>query len=192
MANNQSDRQTTPNTNRNLAVAISAAFVAAIAVFVAIILPAEFGRDPLGTGRLFGLSGVSESTADALQNQLEFHKTDEVEFILEPFQSLEYKYLMDQGNGLVYSWQADGELYYDMHAENLTVEDAEESYAEGDADRSMGVYEAAFNGMHGWFWENRGFDTVTLRLQSSGFYVHATEYRGGGSTDRTPAPVFSE
>jgi len=178
--------------NRNLAVAISAAFVAAIAVFVTIILPAEFGRDPLGTGRMLGLSGVSQATADALQSQLEYHKTDEVEFILEPFQSLEYKYLMDQGNGLVYSWQADGELYYDMHAENLTVADTEESYAAGDADRSMGAYEAAFNGMHGWFWENRGFETVTLRLQAAGFYVHATEYRGGGSTDRTPEPVFTD
>ena len=61
-------------TNRNLAVAISAAFIAAIAIFVAIILPAEFGRDPLGTGRLLGLSGVSETTADALNNQLEVHK----------------------------------------------------------------------------------------------------------------------
>lgn len=179
-------------TNRNLAVAISAAFVVAIAIFVAIILPAEFGRDPLGTGRMLGLSGVSETTADALQHQLAFHKTDEVEFILEPFQSLEYKYLMDQGNGLVFSWQADGELYFDMHAENITVEDYEESYAEGDADRDMGVYEAAFNGMHGWFWENRGFEDVTLRLRTSGFYVNATEYRGGGSSDRSPAPVFND
>lgn len=179
-------------TNRNLAVAISAAFVAAIALFVAIILPAEFGRDPLGTGRLLGLSGVSETTADALHPQLGFHKTDDVEFILEPFQSLEYKYLMDQDNGLVFSWHADGELYYDLHAENITVEDTEESYAEGDANRDMGVYQAAFNGMHGWFWENRGFDTVTLRLQTSGFYVHATEYRGGGSTDRSPEPVFTD
>jgi hypothetical protein len=182
----------TNKTNRNLAVAISAAFIAAIAVFVTIILPAEFGRDPLGTGRILGLSSVSTTTADALNSQLEFHKSDEVEFILEPFQSLEYKYLMDAGNGLVFSWHADGELYFDMHAENTTVEDTEESYAEGDADQAMGVYEAAFNGMHGWFWENRGFDTVTLRLQTSGFYVLATEYRGGGSTDRTLAPVFND
>ncbi|MEX0738767.1 MAG: hypothetical protein WD071_05455 [Pseudohongiella sp.] len=177
-------------TNRHLAVAISAAFIAAIAIFVAIILPAEFGRDPLGTGRLLGLSGVAETTADALNTQLEVHKTDEVEFILEPFQSLEYKYLMDQGNGLVYSWRADGELYFDLHAENITVEDYEESYAEGEAAQDMGTYEAAFNGMHGWFWENRGFDNVTLRLKTSGFYVNATEYRGGGSTDRSLTPVF--
>jgi hypothetical protein len=54
----------------------------------------------------------------------------------------------------------------------------------------MGTYEAAFNGMHGWFWENRGFETVTLRLKTSGFFVNATEYRGGGTSDRSPPPVL--
>lgn len=177
--------------NRNLAVAITAAFIVALTLFVTIILPAEFGKDPLGTGRLLGLSGLGNTTADALGTQYEYHKQDEVEFILEPFQSLEYKYLMDRGNGLVFSWTADGELYYDLHAEDMTSQDDyEESYAEGDAREYMGVYVAAFNGMHGWFWENRGFDTITLRLKVSGFFVHATEYRGGGSTDRRPAPVF--
>lgn len=180
----------TPRNNKKLALAISAAFVAALVLFFTVILPAEFGRDPLGTGQFLGLSGVSQGSTDALTTQLEFHKTDEVEFILEPFQSLEYKYLMDRGNAMVFSWSADGELYFDLHAENLTVEDAEESYAQGEAARDMGAYEAHFNGMHGWFWENRGFEDITLRLQTSGFYVNATEYRGGGSSDRSPAPVF--
>lgn len=181
----------TPEKNqRNLAVAISAAFVAGLGLFIAVILPAEFGRDPLGTGELLGLSGLASTSADALNPQLEFHKTDEVEFTLEPFQSLEYKYLMDQGNALVFSWSADGELYFDLHAENTTVEDAEESYAQGVANQQVGAYEAAFNGMHGWFWENRGFENVTLRLKTSGFYVNSTEYRGGGSSDRSPSAVF--
>ena len=176
---------------RNMAIAITAAFIAALVLFVAVILPAEFGRDPLGTGRLLGLSGMAETTtADALSAQYEVHKSDEVEFILEPFQSLEYKYLMDQGNALVFSWQADGGLYFDLHAENITVEDYEESYAAGDATGDQGAYEAAFNGMHGWFWENRTFEDVTLRLSTAGFYVSATEYRGGGSTDRQLPPAF--
>ncbi|MDP2380895.1 MAG: hypothetical protein Q8M35_10525 [Pseudohongiella sp.] len=186
MSNDQNPQQN----QRNLAVAISAAFVAGLAIFVAIILPAEFGRDPLGTGRLLGLSSMTDTTADALHTQLEFHKNDEVEFILEPFQSLEYKYLMDLGNALVFSWSADGDLYFDLHAENITVEDAEESYAQGVASQQMGAYEAAFNGMHGWFWENRGFETVTIRLKTSGFFVNATEFRGGGTSDRSPAPVL--
>lgn len=185
-----SSEQNPQQHQRNLAVAISAALVAGVAIFVAIILPAEFGRDPLGTGRLLGLSGLTSTTADALHPQLEFHKNDDVEFLLEPFQSLEYKYLMDLGNAVVFSWSADGELYFDLHAENITVEDAEESYAQGVASQQMGAYEAAFNGMHGWFWENRGFDTITLRLKTSGFFVNATEFRGGGTSDRSPPPVL--
>jgi len=185
-----SEEQKPANNQRNLAVAISAALVAGAAIFTAIILPAEFGRDPLGTGRLLGLSGMTQTTADALHPQLEFHKNDEVEFLLEPFQSLEYKYLMDMGQAIVFSWSADGELYVDLHAENLTVEDAEETYLQGVISQQMGAYEAAFNGMHGWFWENRGFETVTLRLKTSGFFVNATEYRGGGTSDRSPPPVL--
>lgn len=181
----------TPNNNpARLVITIVSAFVAGLVLFVAVILPAEFGRDPLGTGELLGLSTLSSTTADALNTQYEYHKTDEVEFILEPFQSLEYKYLMDQGNALVFSWSATGELYVDMHAENTTVEDTEESYAQLLATEQMGVYQAAFNGMHGWFWENRGFDTITVRLKTSGFYVNSTEYRGGGTSDRSPPAVF--
>lgn len=186
----QAPNNTTPKNPAKLAVTIAAAFVAGLLLFIAVILPAEFGRDPLGTGQLLGLNPLSATTADALNTQYEYHKTDDVEFILEPFQSLEYKYLMDLGNTLVFSWSATGELYFDMHAENTTVEDAEESYAQQVASEQMGAYEAAFNGMHGWFWENRGFETITLRLKTAGFYVNATEYRGGGTSDRSPAPVL--
>jgi hypothetical protein len=175
---------------RNLAIVISLAFVASLGLFITVILPAEFGRDPLGTGRLLGLTNLAGTTADALNTQFEFHKTDEVEFILEPFQSLEYKYLMDTGNALVFSWSADGELYFDLHAENTTIADDEQSYAKGLGTQQMGAYLADFNGMHGWFWENRGFEQVTLRLKTSGFYVNATELRGGGSSDRSPSAVF--
>lgn len=184
------EEQNPGQNQRNLAVVISAALIASVAIFTAIILPAEFGRDPLGTGSLLGLSGMTQTTADALHPQLEFHKNDEVEFLLEPFQSLEYKFLMDRGHAIVFSWSADSNLYVDMHAENLTVEDAEESYLQGDFSEQMGAYEAAFNGMHGWFWENRGFETVTLKLKTSGFFVNATEYRGGATSDRSPPPVL--
>ncbi|WP_237133202.1 hypothetical protein [Pseudohongiella sp. O18] len=175
---------------KRLAVAISSAFFGALLLFLAVILPAEFGRDPLRTGALLGLDTMSNTTADALHSQLEIHKSDEVEFILEPFQSLEYKYLMDLGQALVFSWEAEGELYFDMHADNITVENYDESYLQGNASSDQGMYEAAFNGMHGWFWENRGFETVTLTLKTSGFYIHATEYRGGSSMDRELQPVL--
>jgi len=113
---------------RRLAIAISLAFAGALIIFLAVIMPAEFDRDPLGTGALLGLKGMKNSST-SLHEQYEFHKSDEAEFVLEPFQSLEYKYLMDQGNTLVFIWQADGELYFDLHAANFTVYDGASSLA---------------------------------------------------------------
>ena len=33
-----------------------------------------------------------------------------------------------------------------------------------------GVIEAAFNGLHGWFWRNRTSETMTVTLQVEGDY----------------------
>lgn len=172
--------------NRVLAAMLSVGAAALMLVLVGIVLPAVYDRDPLGTGRLLGLIDAP----GGLELQFEPHRSDDVEFVLEPFQSLEYKYLMDQRSAMVFSWQADGELYFDLHADDRTRPDYSESSLEGVASRQMGTYVAPFNGMHGWFWENRSFDTVTLRLVTAGFYIHATERRLGSSTDRTPASAL--
>jgi hypothetical protein len=144
----------------------------------------------VGLGLFLWIRSQAAPDADSFTAQYEYHKTDEFEFILEPFQSLKYMYLMDRGSPMVFSWSASGELYHDLHAVNTTVQDHEESYAQGLASQQMGSYQAAFNGMHGWFWENRGFEEITLRVKTSGFYVNATEYRGGSSNDRSPQTVF--
>lgn len=172
--------------NRLLAAVLSVGAAALMLVLLGIILPAAYNRDPLGTGHLLGLVDAP----GGLQRQFEPHRSDHVEFVLEPFQSLEYKYLMDQRSALVFSWRASGDLYFDLHADDGTQPDHSESSLQGVASTQMGTYIAPFNGMHGWFWENRTFDTVTLRLATSGFYIHATERRLGSSTDRTPAAAL--
>lgn len=172
--------------NRLLAVILSVSAAALMLLFLGIILPAAYNRDPLGTGQLLGLI----DTPGGLQLQFEPHRTDDVEFVLEPFQSVEYKYLMDQSSALVFSWRASGELYFDLHADDRTRPDHSASSLQGVASTQMGTYIAPFNGMHGWFWENRSFETVTLRVVTSGFYIHATESRLGSNTDRTPAAAL--
>lgn len=117
-------------------------------------------------------------------SQDEAYSVNSVEFILGPFESVEYKYRIEEGGSMLYSWEATGELLFDMHSE---PDGAPEGYAEtfGKA-RTVGdhgTYIAPFSGIHGWFWENRGTDDVTLNLISAGFYSGATEFRGGGSTD---------
>jgi len=188
---------TTPDQHRSdktrkIAIASTGAFIAALLVFIAVILPAEFDRDPLGTGEWLGLDQLNSATVDAYQPQLIPHKSDDVELILEPFQSLEYKYRLDAGSGMVFSWESTGPLYVDMHAENTGTENGGEASfrMEEDAESGMGVYTAPFIGLHGWFWENRTLETVVLRIKSSGFYVDATEFRSGGSTTSTPEAVF--
>lgn len=175
--------------SKTIIKATAVSFVIALIVTLVAILPAEFGSDPLGTGRVLGLTALSNDE-NPFEEQLEIHRSDYVEFELGSFQSVEYKYLMDLDAPMVFSWVADGELYYDMHAEPAGFdEEYAESFEQGNADRRMGSFHAPFTGIHGWFWENRSLDTVTVRLYTSGFYISSTVFRDGGTYDRQLDPL---
>ena len=91
---------------------------------------------------------------------------------------------------MIFSWVADDEVYYDMHAEPAGLgEEYAESYEQGNADRRMGSFHAPFAGIHGWFWENRSSRTITVRLYASGFFVDSTVFRDGGDYSRVLEPV---
>ncbi|MEX2470292.1 MAG: hypothetical protein WD396_11095, partial [Pseudohongiellaceae bacterium] len=146
---------TTPPARKNILIASLVALAVAALLLLTVILPAEFGVDPLGTGRLTGLVALSNAETP-FEEQLEVHRSDYVEFELGPFESVEYKYLLDLDAPMVFSWLADGEVYFDMHAEPAGLgEEYVESFEQGNADRRMGSYHAPFAGIHGWFWENR-------------------------------------
>lgn len=175
--------------SKSIVKATAIAFVVAIIVTLTAILPAEFGADPLGTGKILGLTALSREE-NPFEEQLVIHRSDFVEFELGSFQSVEYKYLMDLDASMVFSWVADGEVYYDMHAEPAGLdEEFAESFEQGNGERRMGSFHAPFTGIHGWFWENRSFDTVTVRLYTAGFYVSSTVFRDGGTYDRQLDPI---
>lgn len=178
-----------PPSAKNIFIASVFALVIALVILFSFILPAEFGSDPLGTGELFGLSALALEQ-NPFEEQLEVHRSDHVEFVLGPFESVEYKYLLDLDAPMLFSWVADGELYYDMHAEPAGLgEEYVESFEQGNSDSRMGSFHAPFTGIHGWFWENRGSSTITLQLYSSGFYVNSTVFRDGGDYERALEPV---
>ncbi|MFT4862450.1 MAG: hypothetical protein ACI95C_001671 [Pseudohongiellaceae bacterium] len=180
----------TPASPKTILLATLGALVVAIVVLVGAILPAEFGIDPLRIGQVTGLN-VLANGENPFEEQLVVHREDSVEFVLEAFQSVEYKYLMDIDSSMVFSWIADGEVYYDMHAEPAGLgEEYAESYEQGNADRRMGSFHAPFTGIHGWFWENRTLDTVVVRLYSAGFYVNSTVFADGGSYEKAIEPVM--
>jgi hypothetical protein len=101
---------------KTILIATAAALGVGTLVLVVAIFPAEFGVDPLGTGRLLGLTALS-ADENPFEEQLIAHRNDYVEFELGPFQSVEYKYTLDLDAAMVFSWQTDAEVYYDMHAE---------------------------------------------------------------------------
>ena len=163
-------------------LATAGALLAASAVFVALVLPAEFGVDPSGVGRALGLAGLSGRAEGGYQPRPGALARDRREFHLAPFESVELKYHLDAGRGLAYSWTASGEVVFDLHAEPAgAAEGYAESFAQGRSDADSGIYEAPYDGIHGWFWENRGAVAVMVKLDTAGFATGATVFADGRS-----------
>ena len=179
---------------KRVLLATAAAFAAATALFLTLVLPAEFGVDPTGVGNALGLTGLAGAPPEDVHRTTAALARDERTFELAPFESVEFKYDLAAEDGLVYAWSADAEVVFDLHAE---PEDAApgvaESYAQGRAAADAGTYVAHFNGVHGWFWENRGARTVQVRLRVAGFATGATRYHDGRAerAQWPPAPSAS-
>lgn len=175
---------------RRIVLAVAGSLLVAALVLVVAVLPAEYGVDPIGAGRLLGLTALAEVRPGVVAPQPEDFRTDRIRFVLGPFESVEYKYRLALGASMLYAWHATGEVVYDLHAE---PDGAPEGYAESfEQDRSeaaRGTYTAPFTGIHGWFWENRGSQDVTVEISSAGFFTEATEFRGSGAVTRQLAPA---
>lgn len=153
--------------------------VAALLLFVA-VLPAEYGFDPLGSGAALGLTELSDSNISPLNAQSEQWYQDHYVVQLAPYESVEYKYRLAAGKTLLFNWEATSELVFDLHAE---PDGAAPGYADT-FDKSRGTqrsgnYVAPYDGIHGWFWQNRTRQDITLTLSSSGYYSESIEMRDG-------------
>jgi hypothetical protein len=104
-----------------------------------------------------------------------------VEFMLGPREGMEYKYRLDKGEALLYSWKASGPVNVEFHAE---PDGAPRGYAQtyekldGQNDAS-GTLSAPFPGIHGWYWENTADQAVTVTLTTAGYYNISHEFRAG-------------
>jgi hypothetical protein len=180
--------------SRRLGLAALAALAVAAVVLVAAVLPAEFGRDPLGTGRALGLLALYDADANpppaaapaatgAAARPRDYH-SDVRELRLGAGQAFEFKYRLDQGQGFVYAWHADGRLKYEFHGEPADRRLKVESYEKGEADFASGTLTAAFAGIHGWYWENPGAGPLTITISSAGFFTTAEEFRSRYDAER--------
>ena len=160
--------------------AVLAALAAATGIFFAFVLPAEYGIDPTGVGRALGLTGLAGAEPVDVHRTAAPLSSDVRRFELAPFESVEIKYDLAAGDGLVYAWEATGEVVFDLHAEPEGAEPGvAQSFAQGRGRSDAGTYVAPFAGIHGWFWENRGSRIVTVRLRLAGFPAGATRFHDG-------------
>lgn len=97
-------------------------------------------------------------------------RSDSVSVTLRPGQGAEYKLAMRKGARAAYGWSVEGGVVnYDVHADAPGIR--YHAYTKGQAAPSMSdTLVAAFDGMHGWFWRNRGSAPVTVTLRTSGDY----------------------
>ena len=170
----------TDHVRRRALVTLLASLLVAGVLAVVVVLPAEIGWDPLGSGQALGLTGLSggEEHLEVVVYDGEM-KSDRRQFVLDPFGSVEIKYDMATDASLLFQWSADGEVLFDLHAEpTIGGSDAAVSFDQGRSTRRAGSYIAEFDGIHGWFFENRGHSTVVVTLALEGFVTGVTLYEG--------------
>lgn len=180
-------------TKERIALNVGTALLAAGLVLVIAVLPAEYGVDPLGIGARLGLIALSDvkkgvdafqaSRAEAAGAPIvaphEHRYQDEtVAFTLDPREAIEYKYRLEKGEPLLYSWTATAPVNYELHAEpDGAPRGYAESFEKTHAQAASGTLTAPFSGIHGWYWENQSGAAVTVTLSAAGFYSMSHEFR---------------
>ena len=102
-----------------------------------------------------------------------------VQFTLAPKEGMEYKYRLEKGAALVFSWTATAPVHYELHSEpDAGPKGYAETFDKHDSrDTAHASYVAPFSGIHGWYWENRTGNEVIIRLVSAGHYTESLEFR---------------
>jgi len=193
----------TPASRRKLVFGIVAAFVTAAVILLVFVLPAEFGRDPTGLGRALGLGVLSEEPVNeelergskrvgvlaTLPQDGVGQPNDRYTLELGPFESGEFKYTLAEGDKMRFAWTATGPVDFDMHSHPFEGgTELTESYAIDKATSQSGVYTAQFTGIHGWYWQNRSTDNVTITLDAAGPMSASTVFNQFGEQPRELAP----
>lgn len=160
------------------------ALLAAVLILLGAILPAEYAIDPLGVGRLLGLTALGEAKRVAAnvapEAGVRAHpraaRRARVVIELGPREELEYKAQLAQGEPLLYSWRAEGgPVYYEFHGEPTEGEWPQGfflSYEIGESStQAHGSFVAPFTGRHGWYWRNLSDEPAAITLEASGYYT---------------------
>lgn len=193
----ETESEPTPPSAVQLLKSTIVALLVAIVLLITVILPAEYGIDPTGVGRMLGLQEMGKMKVALEQESAGEHKDQEssntdnntrvennndtlivydekqetVSLVLGPNQSTEVKLEMLEGNKVYFYWTANGSvLNYDLHGDPYNAPtNFYHSYEKGKgvAEQKGELY-AAFSGLHGWYWRNRTKESVKVTLEVKG------------------------
>ena len=120
-------------------------------------------------------------------------KSDRFQVELLPYEGIELKYVLDKGAPIWFSWYADGPVNVDMHSHPFAGgTEATESFVIADLRTQTAVYVAPFNGIHGWYWQNRTMQPVKLTLDAVGMMTGSKIFDPAGEHDRPLSPPSAE
>lgn len=188
-----SELPTRPLAKGRLIAATLGALALAVLIVLGAVLPAEFNQDPLGVGKLSGLSRLwapddekvdtKDGAARAREYDVPF-RSDVVEIPLGDFlagadrSELEYKVRMKKDATLIYAWEVIGtneprDFHFDQHGhttprpgESMAVA----TYRQAFGLKQQGALTAPFEGIQGWQFSNSSEKPVVVRLRLAGFY----------------------
>ena len=133
-----------------------------------------------------GLAGVASSQvewnelplADGVFREYSAdYRTDVIDIPLEPNGELEYKLGLNEGDSIVYQWDAvdlkNPELLWaEFHGHTPPVNTVGDLrfYRKATGATERGTLVAPFTGIHGWYLRNDGEEPIVVRLKVAGFY----------------------
>lgn len=178
-----------PSTRQLNRATLTAIAVAAV-LLVTTVMPAEYGIDPLGTGRLMGLTAMGESKTQSApvasaadeggdlildepagaQSPLGAD-AQEVTLTLQPGEGREVKATMKAGGEFGYEWTTADQrpIRWEFHGEEAGAKGNDyTSYEIATTKAASGSFRAPFAGTHGWYWRNDGTTPVTIVARADG------------------------
>jgi hypothetical protein len=165
---------------RRLLKSTAVALLVAAAILVTIVMPAEYGIDPLRTGTLLGLDALGDAKADGgsldvMHSHTRKPHSATIVIDVAGRAELEYKATLAAGEPLLYSWRVTGgPVYFEFHGEPTEGEWPEGYYRSYEikqkSEGEHGSFVAPFTGQHGWYWRNLSDVPASITLTASGYY----------------------
>ena len=176
------------------------AAASAVLILFAVVLPAEYGLDPTGAGRVLGLTEMGEikqelsdeAEQDRLLDKATGDQSSLLDGVLSLFIGTAHAQVTETWSDVVAFTLDPGETYevklamkegdladYRMLVEGGRVNFDMHAHGGGKSTTykkgrgstgSEGQLVAAFDGDHGWFWRNRDKESLTVTLQVRGTY----------------------